>query len=194
MNSKNNSANKIFTVPNFLSLVRLLLIPIIVWLYCIKKEYVLTAVILVVSGVTDVVDGFIARHFGLVSNLGKALDPVADKLTQLATLFCLVTRFHLMAIPIVLMFIKETIVGVTGLLVIKKTGIVCGADWHGKLTTVLLYGMIMLHIVWYNINNVASNITIAVCTAMMFLSLCLYVYRNISLIREKSKDKANKAL
>lgn len=190
MNSKNNSANKIFTVPNFLSLVRLLLIPIIVWLYCIKKEYVLTAVILVVSGATDVVDGFIARHFGLVSNLGKALDPVADKLTQLATLFCLVTRFHLMAIPIVLMFIKETIVGVTGLLVIKKTGIVCGADWHGKLTTVLLYGMIMLHIVWYNINNVASNITIATCTGMMVLSLCLYVYRNITLIRDKSKDKA----
>lgn len=167
-----------------------MLIPVIVWLYCIKKEYVLTAVVLVVSGVTDVVDGFIARSFGLVSNLGKALDPVADKLTQLATLFCLVTRFHLMAIPIVLMFVKETIVGVSGILVIKRTGIVCGADWHGKVTTVLLYAMIMLHIVWYNIGTVASNITIALSTAMMVLSLCLYLYRNINLIKKKAKDKA----
>lgn len=190
MNSKNDSANKILTVPNFLSLVRLMLIPVIVWLYCIKNEYVLTAVVLVVSGVTDVVDGFIARSFGLVSNLGKALDPVADKLTQLATLFCLVTRFHLMAIPIVLMFVKETIVGVSGILVIKRTGIVCGADWHGKVTTVLLYAMIMLHIVWYNIGTVASNITIALSTAMMVLSLCLYLYRNINLIKKKAKDKA----
>lgn len=190
MNSKKDSANKILTVPNFLSLVRLLLIPIIVWLYCIKKEYVWTAVVLVISGATDVVDGYIARHFGLVSNLGKALDPVADKLTQLATLFCLVTRFHLMVLPIALMFIKETIVGVSGIIVIKKTGVVCGADWHGKLTTVLLYGMIMLHIVWYNISSLASNVTISISTGMMILSLCLYVYRNITLIRTKSKDKA----
>ena len=77
-----NTRKQLFTIPNLLSLLRLCMIPLIIWLYCTQKNYALTAVVLVLSGLTDMVDGYIARRFNMVTDLGKALDPVADKLTQ----------------------------------------------------------------------------------------------------------------
>ena len=58
----------------------------------------------------------------MVSDLGKVLDPVADKLTQAAMLVCLLLRFPLMILPLVLLLIKETFMGISGFLVIKKNG------------------------------------------------------------------------
>ena len=85
--------NKILTVPNVLSAFRLLLVPALAWLYLVRKDYSATAWVLLLSGATDIADGFIARRFGMVSDLGKALDPIADKLTQIVMLACLLTRF-----------------------------------------------------------------------------------------------------
>ena len=75
--------------------MRLCMIPLIIWLYCTQKNYALTAVVLVLSGLTDMVDGYIARRFNMVTDLGKALDPVADKLTQASVMFCLLSRFRM---------------------------------------------------------------------------------------------------
>ena len=83
-----STKNKILTIPNLLSLFRLCLIPVFMWLYCVEKNYLWTGIILIISGLTDTVDGFVARHFNMISDLGKILDPVADKLTQAAMLFC----------------------------------------------------------------------------------------------------------
>lgn len=110
----------------------------------------------------------------MISNLGKILDPVADKLTQATMLFCLFTRFPHMILPLVFMAIKELYMAIAGCLVIKKTGKVAGADWHGKIVTVLLYGMVIIHIIWINISVRISNIMIAVCMGMMVISLMLY--------------------
>ena len=85
--------NRVLTIPNLLSFFRLCLIPVIIWLYCVREDSLGTAAVLALSGLTDVVDGRIARRFHMVSSFGKALDPVADKLTQIAMLFCLVSRF-----------------------------------------------------------------------------------------------------
>ena len=81
--------NNIFTIPNLLSAFRLLLVPVIAWLYCGQGDYPLTAGVLLLSGATDIADGFIARRFRMVSDLGKVLDRVADKLTQAVALGCL---------------------------------------------------------------------------------------------------------
>ena len=62
--------NAIVTIPNLLSAFRLLLVPVIAWLYCGREDYHLTALALLVSGATDIVDGFIARRFDMVSGLG----------------------------------------------------------------------------------------------------------------------------
>ena len=76
--------NKIFTIPNVLSFFRILLVPVFVWLYAFRDERIWALIVLIVSGVTDLLDGFIARHFHMISDLGKMLDPVADKLTAAA--------------------------------------------------------------------------------------------------------------
>ncbi|MGN1370610.1 MAG: CDP-alcohol phosphatidyltransferase family protein [Aristaeellaceae bacterium] len=181
--------HQILTIPNLLSLLRLLMIPVFVWLY-LNGYTQWTAFVLILSGITDVVDGFIARHFGQVSDFGKAFDPVADKLTQAAMLLCLVSRHPMMIVPFILLAVKEIFAAVSGLIVIRRTGAVLGAEWHGKLTTLLLYGMMILHVIWQDIPQWTSNMLNAGCVVMMLISLVLYARRNIRAIRSASgKDK-----
>lgn len=188
--------NKILTIPNLLSAFRICLIPLFIWLYGAKEEYLWTAGILLLSGLTDIVDGVIARRFHMTSELGKILDPVADKLTQGAMLFCLIARFPLMQVPFVLLILKEAFAGLTGLLVIRKTGQVDGARWHGKVATCLLYAMMILHVVWYDIPALYSTISIVACIVMMLVSLVLYGIQKIRALRgerpEKEQDYAKR--
>lgn len=189
---KEKIRSQVFTIPNLLSLVRLCLIPFIVWLYCFEKKYVWTLAVIVLSGLTDVIDGFIARRFNMISDVGKAIDPIADKLTQLAVMVCLVTRFRMFLIPLVLLAVKEFVSGVLCLVVIKRTKVVEGAVWHGKLNTVLLYAVMSLHIVWYSIPLPVSSICILAVVAMMIVSFVLYSIGNIKTIKSSPKKPKQK--
>ena len=177
--------NKILTIPNVLSFFRLCLIPIIVWLYISKEDYFWTLMALLLSGLTDVVDGIIARKCNMISDFGKAFDPIADKLTQVAMLCCLVVRFNYMLIPLGMLVIKEVVTGITALISIKKTEQVEGAVWHGKLTTVVLYLMMAVHLVWFNIPTTVSLIMVGVCIGIMIMSFIMYSVRNIKAIKNK---------
>ncbi len=177
--------NKVITIPNILSLVRLCLIPIIVWFYRCKQDYFGTLMILVLSGVSDILDGIIARHFGMISDVGKVLDPIADKLTQVTMLICLVARFPSMIILVIILFVKEITAAVMGFFTIKKTNIVKGAVWHGKLNTVLLYLMMIVHLIWFDIPIVLSNTLIVICSIMMLVSAVLYGIQNIKMLTKK---------
>ena len=190
---KQITRKQIFTIPNFLSFLRLCMIPLIIWLYCAQKNYVLTAVVLVLSGLTDTIDGFIARRFNMVTDLGKALDPIADKLTQASVMFCLLTRFQMMLIPLLLLIFKELCNGIMSLVVIKKTGKVCGADWHGKVCTWLLYAMMFLHIVWFDISRQWSTALISICVIMMTVSFALYMVRNYKMLTNEVMNNDNAA-
>lgn len=175
--------HRILTIPNLLSFLRLCLIPIIVWLYIGKENYSLTLMVLILSGVTDIVDGIIARKCNMISNFGKAFDPIADKLTQMAMLFCLISRFPYMVAPFVLLVVKEVLTGITALVSIKRTNTVKGAVWHGKLTTVALYTMMAIHLLWYNIPHTISLIMVGVCIGIMLMSFIMYGIQNIKAIR-----------
>ena len=187
MNSENKTENKIKTVPNLISLFRLILIPVIIWLYWFRKDYFPAGVLLIISGLTDLADGYIARHFNAVSNVGKILDPIADKLTQAAMLFCLVTRFPLMAAPFGFLVIKEVFIGTTGLLMIRKTGKVVGADFHGKVATTLLYAMMILHIFWIDIPSAVSAVSILICLVSMAFTLLTYGSRYMRVLQGQEK-------
>ena len=191
MDTKYQTQNKILTIPNLLSLFRLLLIPLIIWMYTFKKEYFAAGTLLILSGLTDLADGFIARHFNAVSNVGKILDPIADKLTQAAMLFCLVTRFPLMAAPLGVLVLKEIFIGTTGLLMIRKTGEVIGADSHGKVATTLLYIMMILHIFWISIPAGISAATIGICLVSMIFTLFIYGKRNVKVLRGNLSSRKN---
>ncbi len=178
---------KILTIPNLLSFFRICLIPVFIWLYCVRKNELWTGIVLILSGITDVADGLIARRFHMISDVGKALDPVADKLTQGAMLLCLISRFSLMLIPLLLMTVKEIYMGVAGVMVIRRTGNVPGADWHGKAATGLLFAMMILHIFWPEIPSAVSIVSVAACTVMVGISFVLYVMRNIRDLKRGSR-------
>lgn len=177
--------NRIITIPNILSVCRILMIPVFIWAYCFRKEYLLAFLILCLSGATDLVDGFIARTFHMVSNLGKALDPIADKVTQGAVLLCLGIRFPQMFFLAGLLAAKEITTGLMSLSAIRKTKEVKSADWHGKITTCLLYFTMLLHILWSGITQTASLFLTVVCVIVMTVSFVMYFRRNIALLRSK---------
>lgn len=183
MESKNYK-KAVFTIPNLLSCFRMGLIPVIAWLYIDVENYQWAGYMLLLSGLTDIVDGFIARHYHMISDVGKVLDPVADKLTQAAMLICLMVRYPYIVWPFTLMIVKEIFMLISGFLVIKHTGIVLGANWHGKVATVLLYGTMFLHIFWHDIPGLLSQCSIAACTAMILLSFVLYGWRNIRILAQ----------
>lgn len=175
----------ILTIPNLLSLLRLMMIPQLMWLYLEKQDLVWTAVLLALSGATDVLDGFIARKFNMVSDYGKALDPVADKLTQIAMLYCVGTTFPEVRVLLVLLVVKEAITGIMSLISIQKTRQVQGAAWHGKVTTVLLYVLIADRI----LPGLLSGVLLVLCILMMLYSMILYWERNWNNIRGNTNEK-----
>lgn len=174
---------EIFTIPNLLSLCRLLMIPVIMWLYCEKEAYGWALAVLILSGLTDILDGWIARKWNLVSDFGKVLDPIADKLTQAATLWCLLQRFSHLWLLLATLVIKETVTGVMGLCAVKKSGRVEGADWHGKVCTAMLYTVMGLHMLWPMIPTWLSVLLMVLCVTVMLFSGLLYWYRNLKQIK-----------
>ena len=186
--STNRCKNKIITIPNILSFFRLCLIPLIVWLYCFCENYIWTTITFILSGVTDIVDGFIARKFDMISDFGKAFDPVADKLTQISIMFCLVTRFPLMLLPLIILIVKEALAAIMNMITLEKAGFVVAAVWHGKLNTVLLYSTMFIHIVWFNIPPSVSNTLIVVCIVMMLLSSFLYTKSDVKAIKKENNN------
>lgn len=184
---ENQYQRKILTIPNLLSFFRLALIPVFIWMYVVREQNLWTAGILLLSGLTDIVDGWFARTFHMVSDFGKMIDPIADKLTQIAMLFCLVTRFPHMLYLLVVLSLKEVLNSVMGLLAIRNTGYVLSSAWHGKVTTVLLYTTLMVHLVWFRIPAPVSDGLIVICTVMALISAALYFVRNGRMIARKGK-------
>ena len=177
----------VFTIPNLLSVFRLMLIPLFVFLYSRKHLPLHGCIVLIISGFTDILDGYIARNFNMVSNLGKILDPVADKLTQCATLICLTASHPVMLLPLSILFVKESLGAVLCLLAIKRSGQVQSSHWHGKLNTVFLYIVLALHLVWLDIPRFFSFLVVCISCLMMLFSFALYTMANISVLIKESK-------
>ncbi len=178
---------KIFTIPNILSMVRIALIPVIIWLFLVKENYLLTGIFVVISGLTDVVDGMIARRFNMISDVGKVLDPIADKATQAVVIILLILKFPLMILPLSVGIAKEIFMAITGYMIVKKCDIVLGANWHGKMATVILTVVMALHLVWNTINPILSTVLICISAASILLSLILYAKRNLGYLSGKIK-------
>ncbi|MBQ3597896.1 MAG: CDP-alcohol phosphatidyltransferase family protein [Clostridia bacterium] len=167
--------DQIFTLPNLLSIIRLLLIPVIVYLYFFEKQYVAAVAIILISGLTDIVDGIIARSFNMVSDFGKILDPIADKLTQITVIFCIATRIPAVWLLVGMFIIKEIVMLVMGMVAIKKLDSVNSAKWYGKANTVILYAAMVLFIIFPKMDNVISSAIVIVCAVSLVLSLGLYI-------------------
>lgn len=176
--------NRIFTLPNFLSFFRILLIPVIIVLHC-KGQYWWAFGLLLLSGVTDVVDGWIARTFHLVSDFGKAIDPVADKLTQIALLLCLMPMKYWWMVGILVA--KEVSIGILTLIALHRTHSVYSAGWYGKLCTVTIYLSMFVLMLWRDANPIFVLVDAIVCSVLIVLAFALYLVRYTAILRGSGK-------
>lgn len=155
---------EIFTIPNLLSLFRLLLIPVYIAIYLnahTAADYYLAAGILAVSCLTDLADGKIARHFNMISTLGKILDPLADKLTQFSLIICLAVKYPILKYLIGLFILKESFQLIAGCVNLRKGKMLKGALFTGKVcTTVLFVSLILLVTIPEMPTNVVNCIAI----------------------------------
>lgn len=167
-----------FTIPNLLGYFRILLIPVYLYLYFkaeTKGDYLLAAAVIGVSGLTDCLDGKIARKFNMITEFGKILDPIADKLTQGALVISLMLRFPLMEYVFGLFVIKEIYMSVMGAVMLKKGKKMDGAQWCGKVCTSVLYVVMLLLILLPDINIFTANILMLICMLFMTYSLVSYM-------------------
>ena len=188
MDDTNRMAHRIVTIPNLLSLFRLLLIPCMLYCYLQLHQPLWTMGLLVLSGLTDVIDGRIARRFHMISNLGKILDPIADKLTQVAMIACLVWLHPQLILVLSVQVVRELTLGITGLVVMKRTQLVSGADWHGKACTVLLYLSVLLLFLMPDIAVWAVWLLSGLCTAAIMLSFVLYMRSFSAVLRQQRQQ------
>ncbi len=179
----------LFNIPNLLCYVRILLVPFFVYLF-IKHLYWQSALVVVIASATDVIDGWIARHFNMITDWGKFIDPLADKLMQLAMLIMSVMKHPLVAILIALFVVKEIIMLIVGLYIYHKGDNLNGAMWCGKLCTVVL-DLSLLTIIALPLSILTDSLVIvliAICSAFLILSFVVYMNAYKKLYREMKAE------
>lgn len=144
----NVNFREIFSIPNIISYIRIIFMPIFVYTNVTavtQRDYFISSVMLFLLAITDFLDGYIARKYNMVTEVGKALDPVADKLFQLAIAVCLVYKVPGMGIILVIFLIKEGVLSFCSIYyLLRYKRKMDGAMWFGKVSTAIFYTMTFL--------------------------------------------------
>lgn len=182
------------TIPNALSFFRILLVyPMVRFL--LKQDFLVAGILLLLSAVSDALDGLIARKFNQISTLGKILDPIADKLTLIAVVICINILYPDISIFVMLLFLKEILMLSGGAVLLNFKIRPPAAKWYGKISTAVFYtsiiSLVVLKAVWGYTNRTLTTVLLAVTTALMLFSLVMYSILFVKLIRQKNRE--NKA-
>ena len=183
-------------VPNLLTLIRFILIaPIVISIA--YEEFIIALVFLIISGITDVLDGTIARKYNFITDFGKLMDPFADKATQVAILVTLVIKgiipFWILAIVVVKEFAM-----ISGASFLYGKELVVSSKWYGKLATVLFYLAIACSLTIRYLNNHILETAIydfsiyIYCIALLATILALVLYFRAFNMQKYIKDEKNK--
>ncbi|MCD7917666.1 MAG: phospholipase D-like domain-containing protein [Clostridiales bacterium] len=191
---KENWKREYFSIPNLMGYFRILLVPVFAVLYLraeTSRDYLVAALVLGVSALTDCFDGKIARRFNMVTEWGKFVDPLADKITQCVTALCLTTRYPLMVWLAVLLLCKELVLAVLGAVFLHMDRKMDGAHWCGKVTTVILDCSLVILLLLPNISYSTANLLIYICMAAAIYALVGYllVYRRTWLDIQQKEGK-----
>lgn len=143
-------------VPNALTVLRFLLIPIIV-IACVQGQYILAIAVLSISGLTDILDGTIARKYNYITDFGKLMDPLADKATQISLLTTLFIKGVIPIWILAIVVLKEFCM-VSGASFLYGKELVVSSKWYGKLATVLFYVAMVISLFLEQIGNTTNNI------------------------------------
>lgn len=165
-------------IPNILTTVRLILVPIFAYSMLGAHNMYLAAAIFILSGITDVIDGYIARRFGMVTNFGKVYDPFVDKLMQITAVVCLAAAKVIPVWLLILVAVKELAMIVTGgILYLRK--IVVYSNWYGKLSTVIFYAAVLILIIWRDVPVWGSGIIISVLILAILGAAFGYIFDTV---------------
>ena len=192
-------------IPNMISMVRILLTPVFAVLY-VRGALWQAMGVLLLCAVSDVLDGAIARRFNMVviwflqtfdirfnmvTDLGKALDPAADKLIQIAMMLCAATRTKAAWLLIGLHIVRELSLAALGARVLQCTGKVYSARWYGKLCTAVIYIVMAGVLFWPDMPGALMHGGIALCAALIGLCLLLYGAKYLRLLRQSEQNNGD---
>ncbi len=180
--TKNEVISKdLMTIPNAISFVRILLITPFVAFFIAAKyitgNYIPAIIIIALSGISDLFDGMIARKFHQESELGKVLDPLADKLTLIAVGICLIFIEPYVLPLMIIMVLKDILMIIGGTIIINKGVIPPKSSWYGKVSTFMFYisvAMVVLMEIFNFHNETISLAVLGVTAGMMIFSLVNY--------------------
>lgn len=185
----------LFTIPNMLSLFRLLLIPVYIVIYLnadTDVDYYIAGGILAVSCLTDMIDGQIARHFNMISTVGKILDPLADKVTQFSLIVCLAIEYPILIPLMVLFFIKEVFQLVAGLLTLRKGQMLTGALISGKISTTILFISLIVLVMFPKMDSTYVNLIMVVDGIFLLIAFIHYAityFTHSAMIQQLEKNE-----
>lgn len=183
----------LWSIPNILCYIRLLLIPVFVAQYIKAEEpgeYMRAAAIVLASGLTDFLDGFIARTFDMVTELGKLLDPMADKLTQAALIFVLIVKIEYMYLLLILFVVMQLFMLIAGIAMLKKGKRLNGSKWFGKVSTTVFYAVMLVLVALPTLRQSTINILMLICGVFLAMSFALYVREYIRMYNDLKQEGA----
>lgn len=188
---------EILTIPNVLSLFRLVLVPVYVLIYLNATQpvhYYIAGSILAVSCLTDLIDGKIARHFNMITTVGKVLDPFADKITQFTLAICLAIRHPVLWIMVVLIFVKELFQLIAGIVAFRKKLILKGALMSGKICTTVLFVSLILLVLMPQLSEDVVGIVTIVDVIFLLIAFADYVrtyYKHTPMLEDLNDQDKN---
>ncbi len=162
-------------LPNLLTIVRFLLIPVMTF-FLLKQNYTFAILMYVLASITDILDGYIARKYNMITRLGKILDPMADKLLQFAALLGL---WIVGVIPFwitLIFFLKEIFMGVGALKLLKNKDVVISSKWFGKMSTVFFFVAIIFSMLSENITVLKPYVLPPFILALLSLFFAFVMY------------------
>lgn len=178
------------SIPNLLSVFRIVLLPVFVTVFILAEPryYYWLAIILIVSGLSDILDGIIARKFNQVTQLGKFLDPLADKLTVATVLACLAFLHPQVLFVLVVYVLKELLMGGGFLLLSKKKIALESSKWFGKMATVVTYIVMFLLIIIPNISDTWMIVLNTLVVAVTVFAFVMYAADFVKICRRQQEQ------
>lgn len=177
-------------LPNKLTIFRVLLIPVFVIVYLLGWQLqglrLAAAAIFIVASLTDLLDGKIARKYNLITDFGKFMDPLADKLLVVSALICLIVSGQVYAWIVIIIVAREfTISGFR--LIASDNGIVIAANYWGKFKTVFQMLMVIAKVLAFeNVYwTLLGDILMWIALALTLISLVTYLLQNAAVLKEQ---------
>lgn len=187
MDSWHFQVKDLVAVPNLITYIRFLLVPPFIYFF-LQENYILAALMIALSGLSDCFDGFCARKLNQVTSLGKILDPIADKVTLIAVAVCMVIYLPAIMPIMLVLVVKEFLMLLGGFILLLRDITPPPANIYGKIATVVFYFVICLiiltKIVTGHENLVLIYIGLVLVAVAMVIALIQYAVVFVRLNRE----------